>query len=93
MGFSENSYQYATVSVAGTVNVTGNPVMVHTVNITDVATGKLLTLCDGTTATSATVGIFDADTTGSYLLDAELGNGIKIVTDGDVKACVTFKEI
>jgi len=86
-------YKYGTFSVAGTVTLSdGTPCVLHCLNITDTTAGTV-TILDGTYSTAttfATVGLHLGGTMGSFRYDAELGKGLQIITDADIKGNVTY---
>ena len=88
VGVPESRYKYGTFSVAGTVAITPNPVVLHTVNITDTTAGTVNVLA-GTAVGSGTAAFIVGGVVGSFVMDAEL-TGLSIVTTGNVKGNVSY---
>lgn len=82
-------YAYATISVAGTYNISNTPVILHTVNLTDTTPGTV-TICDGN---AATVALIVAGALASFRFDTELGQGLKVVTNGNTKVSIAYSKI
>jgi hypothetical protein len=88
VGVPESRYKYGTFSVAGTVAITANPVILHTINLTDTTAGNVTVLA-GTAVGSGTAVLLTAGTQNSYIFDAEM-TGLSIVTSGNTKGNFTY---
>ena len=86
-------YAYATVSVAGTSNIASTSVILHTIVIGP--SSGTMTVCDGTATTAATVALLVPGTTQgmSCRYDVECGQGLKVVTNADIKASISYTKI
>jgi len=93
MSLGTDRYKYGTFSVAGTITLSdGDPVVLHTLNITDTTAGTI-TVKDGTAAAASTVCVHVGGAAGSFRYDAEFGSGLVIVTNGSTKGNVTYTKI
>jgi hypothetical protein len=82
-------FAYATISVAGTVNIATQSAFLHSLNITDTTAGTL-TIKNGTAAASGTVGLHLGGAVDSFIYDVVCGSGISVVTAGNIKANVSY---
>jgi hypothetical protein len=83
---------YATLSVAGTVNVSTGPCFLHNVNFNDTTAGTL-TIKDGTAVTSATVAVLLCGTPGTQFFDVDCGTGLSAITSGNNKVTLSYAKI
>jgi len=92
MSLGVDRYKFGTFSVAGTITLSdGTPCVLHTINITDTTTGTV-TVLNGTAAAAGTIALIVNGTSGqgTYRFDTELSTGLRIVTAGNVKGCVSY---
>ena len=86
-------YSYGTFSVAGTVNCSTGPAILHSISLTDTTTGTI-TVRDGTAAAAATALLITSGTQMTYgPLDIEMGTGLAVVTVGNMKGMVAYTKI
>ena len=83
---------YATITAAGTYNVSTTSAFLHVVNINDTTAGNLI-VCDGTAAAAATVATIICGTPGTQLFDVDCGSGLKIVTTGNSNVTISYAKL
>ena len=83
---------YATLSVAGTVNISSAPTFLHTINFNDTTAGTL-TVCNGTAVDAGTAALILCGSMGTQIFDIECGSGLKMVTSGNSKITIGYCKI